>query len=138
MTRRRASNTMTRRRHPIQWQEEGHPIQWQEEGHPIQWREEGHPIQWQEEGHPIQWQEEGHPIQWQEEKGQKWQTMIYKTLHRKLKIEQHEPTKNRGELEYSGSVSRSYSISGTRCVTHVTNPLISHEWEKTVLWLRLT
>ena len=27
-------------------------------------------------------------IQWQKEKGQ---TMIYKTLHRKLRIEQHEP-----------------------------------------------
>ena len=27
-------------------------------------------------------------IQWPKEKGQ---TMIYKTLHRKLKIEQHEP-----------------------------------------------
>jgi hypothetical protein len=26
----------------------------------------------------------------------KWQTTIYKTLHRKLKVEQHGPTKNRG------------------------------------------
>jgi hypothetical protein len=26
----------------------------------------------------------------------KGQTTIYKTLHRKLKMEQHEPTKNRG------------------------------------------
>jgi hypothetical protein len=26
----------------------------------------------------------------------KWQTTIYKTLHRKQKMEQHEPTKNRG------------------------------------------
>jgi len=27
---------------------------------------------------------------------EKRQTMIYKTLHRKLKIEQHEPSKSRG------------------------------------------
>jgi len=32
--------------------------------------------------------EEGHTLQWPKEKGQ---TMIYKTLHRKQKIEQHEP-----------------------------------------------
>ena len=28
---------------------------------------------------------------WQKKKRMKWQTMIYKTLHGKLKIEQHEP-----------------------------------------------
>jgi hypothetical protein len=28
------------------------------------------------------------------------QTTIYKTLHRKLKIQQHEPDKNRDELRY--------------------------------------
>jgi len=32
--------------------------------------------------------EEGQTTQWPKGKGQ---TMIYKTLHRKLKIEQHEP-----------------------------------------------
>jgi len=30
-------------------------------------------------------------MQWPKEKGQKDKTMIYKTLHKKLKIEQHEP-----------------------------------------------
>jgi hypothetical protein len=29
-------------------------------------------------------------------KSTKGQTTIYKTLHKKLKMEQHEPTKNRG------------------------------------------
>ena len=42
--------------------------------------------------------EEGQTAQWPKEKGQ---TTIYKTLHRKLKIEQHERAKNRGELMYS-------------------------------------
>ena len=41
----------------------------------------------------------------------KWtkrQTLIYKTLHRKLEIEQHEPYKNTGgELRYSVRVSGS-------------------------------
>ena len=31
-------------------------------------------------------------MQWLKDKGQ---TTIYKTLHRKLKMEQHEPTKNK-------------------------------------------
>jgi len=49
--------------------------------------------------------------------------MIYKTLHRKLKIEQHNPNKNtRGR--------NSCSISGIRHATLVTNPVISHEWGK--------
>ena len=46
--------------------------------------------------------------------------MIYKTLHRKLKIEQH-------ELMCSGKISSSCSISGTRRATRVTNPMVSHE-----------
>jgi hypothetical protein len=33
----------------------------------------------------------GQTTQWAKEKGQKEQTTIYKTLHRKQKIEQHEP-----------------------------------------------
>ena len=40
--------------------------------------------------------------------------MMYKTLQRKLKIEQHECHKNRGDLECFGSVSNSYSTSATR------------------------
>jgi hypothetical protein len=41
--------------------------------------------------------EEGQTAQWPKEKGQ---TTIYKTLQRKLKIEQHERAKHRRELMY--------------------------------------
>ena len=37
----------------------------------------------------------------------KGQTTLYKTLHKKLKIEQHEPTNTGGKLRYSGRVSSS-------------------------------
>ena len=37
-------------------------------------------------------------------------TMIYKILHRKLKIEQHEPHWNRGELMCFGRVNSLYSL----------------------------
>jgi hypothetical protein len=47
----------------------------------------------------------------------KGQTTIYKTLHRKQKIEQRKPIKTWGELMCSGSVSSSCSTNGTRCVT---------------------
>jgi hypothetical protein len=49
----------------------------------------------------------------------KGQTMIWKTLHRKLKT-----INNQG---YYGRVSGSYSTIGTCHVTVVTNPVISHE-----------
>ena len=51
--------------------------------------------------------------------------MTYKALHRKLKIEQHKPTKSRGVN--SGKNNSSYSTSGTRRVTLVTNSVTSHE-----------
>ena len=41
--------------------------------------------------------------------------MIYKTLNRKQKIEQHEPHKKLCELTFSGKESRSYFTSGTDC-----------------------
>ena len=56
------------------------------------------------------------------------QTTIYKILHRKQKIEKHEPDKGRGELRCSGRVSKPCSTSDTRRVTLVTNSVISHEW----------
>ena len=47
--------------------------------------------------------------------------MIYKTLYRKLKIEQHKLNKKTdGELRCSGRVGSSYSTCGTRHVTLVT------------------
>jgi hypothetical protein len=39
----------------------------------------------------TQLKKKGQTTQWAKEKGQKEQTTIYKTLHRKQKIEQHEP-----------------------------------------------
>jgi len=57
------------------------------------------------------------------QKTTKGQTTIYKTLHRKLKS----PTKNRGEIGYSGRVSSSCSTCVTRHVVLVINPGISHE-----------
>jgi len=48
----------------------------------------------------------------------KRQTMIYKTLHSKLKPEEHERLlKTIGELRCSGSVRNSCSTSGIRHVT---------------------
>ena len=49
--------------------------------------------------------------------------MIYKTLHRKLKIEQQELTKDSVNLRCSGRVGSSSSTRGTRHVTLVTNPM---------------
>ena len=54
--------------------------------------------------------------------------MIYKIVHRKLKIEQHEPPlKTGGELRCSGMISSFCSNSDTRCVTIATNSEIRHE-----------
>ena len=48
-------------------------------------------------------------------KGKKTKTIIYKTLHRKLEIEQHKPhNKTRGELGCPGMKNTSYSTSGNR------------------------
>jgi hypothetical protein len=55
--------------------------------------------------------------QWSKEKGRKEQTMIYKTLHRKLKISNMNPTKNWGELSCSGRISSSCSMCDTCHVT---------------------
>ena len=71
--------------------------------------------------------EEGQTTQ-RQAKRTKGQTMIYKTLHRKLKIEQHKPTKTGGFLRCPLFVRESSpcSTSDTRRVTLVTNPVISH------------
>lgn len=51
---------------------------------------------------------------------------IHKIIHRKLKIEQHEPTKNRGELKCSGRVSSACSTCGPRRVSNASkNTMIS-------------
>jgi len=59
----------------------------------------------------------------------KWQTIIYKILHRKLKIERYELYKNR----WWTRILRKGSSSGSTCVTRVTlltNPVVCHEWGK--------
>jgi hypothetical protein len=50
----------------------------------------------------------------------------HKTKDRVTRI----PLKTGGELMWSGRESSSCSTSGTRRVTLVTNPVISHEWRK--------
>ena len=60
-------------------------------------------------------------------KRSKWQTMIYKTLHRKPKTEQHHKYPW-GELRYSGRVSRSCYINDTPRVTLVKIPVVCHQW----------
>jgi hypothetical protein len=50
----------------------------------------------------------------------------HKTKDRVTRI----PLKTGGQLRCSRRVSRSCSISGTRRVNPVTNPVISHEWGK--------
>ena len=65
-------------------------------------------------------------------KNTKGQTTIYKTLNRKLKIEQHE-LKTGGELVFSRRVISFYSTIGTRRVTLYTNMVINHKWGKVVL-----
>ena len=55
-----------------------------------------------------------------ERKRTKEQTTIYKTLHRKQKIEQH-------KLNNGGMVRSSCPTSRTRRVTLVANPVISYE-----------
>jgi hypothetical protein len=52
--------------------------------------------------------------------------MIYKALHSKLKIEQHDPAKIEGKLRY-GRVSSSCSTSDTRRFTLIAHPVIFHE-----------
>ena len=52
----------------------------------------------------------------------KGQTTIYKTLHRKQKIEQYESG--------SGCSGRVGSSCANSCTHLVTNPVISHEWTK--------
>jgi hypothetical protein len=56
-------------------------------------------------------------------KEKRTKTTIYKTKDRATRTS----LTTRGELSCSGRISSSWSTSGTRCVTLVTNPEISHE-----------
>jgi hypothetical protein len=68
-------------------------------------------------------------------------TMIYKTLHKTLKIEQHKPCtpfppkKNKtNELRCSGRVGSPSSTSATGGVILLKDPVISYRWWKGGLW----
>ena len=93
-------------------------IQWRKEGPTMQWRNEGPTIQWRKEGPTIQWRKEGPTIQWRNEKKDK---RTSKTLHRKLKVEQHEPQPLK-------------TTCGTRRVTLVINSVIRHACGKVYWW----
>ena len=57
----------------------------------------------------------------QKKKGQKYK-LIYKTPHKKLNIEQHEPHLKTGcEFRCTGRVNSSYSTCGTRLTNHTIN-----------------
>ena len=84
-------------------------------------------------GNPNPHTEEEQTTQWPKEKVQKNKNDLqnihfctYKTTDRVTR----NPLKTGGELRSSGRVSSSCSISDTRRVNLVTNPVISHEWGK--------
>jgi hypothetical protein len=59
----------------------------------------------------------------------KGQIMIYKALHRKQKIEQHDTLLNGGdELRLCGWLSSSWSTISIHCVTLVASSMISNYW----------
>ena len=67
-------------------------------------------------------------IQWMDSciPKEKEQTMNHKTIHRKLKTEQHEPYKKQ-EVNLGGKLIISFSTRCIPCVSLVTNLVISHE-----------
>lgn len=59
----------------------------------------------------------------------KAQKFIYKTLHRKLKIEQHKLCfKRAATVRCSGRGGNTCSKYGKHCVTLITYPVMNHEW----------
>ena len=71
--------------------------------------------------------EDDKTTQWPKEKGQKDEQRSIKHTYKTKDQVTRTPLKTRGELRCSGRVSSSCSISDTRCVNLVTNPVISHE-----------
>jgi hypothetical protein len=65
----------------------------------------------------------------QKKKGNQ-QTTIFKHYTYYTRSSSTNPTKIGGEIKCSGRISNSCSTCGTRRVTLVTNPVISHEWGK--------
>ena len=71
--------------------------------------------------------EEEQTTQWTKEKVQKDKQRSTKHTHKTKDRVTRTPLKTGGELWCSGRVSSFCSISGTRGVNLVTNPVISHE-----------
>jgi hypothetical protein len=63
-------------------------------------------------------------IQYLKTKMTKRQPMVHKTLHRKQRLSNNSPLNIEGELRSSGRVSSPCSISDTRRVDRVTNPVL--------------
>jgi len=74
--------------------------------------------------------EEEQTTQWPKEKVQKDKQWSTKHTHKTNDRVTRTPLKQMGELRCSGRVSTSWSTSGNRRVTLVTNPVISGEWGK--------
>ena len=66
------------------------------------------------------------------------QTMVHQTLHRKHDWAIQTLIKTRDALRYVRQLYSSCFIGGTRCVTHVNNPVMSHEWGINGIWPRQT
>ena len=71
--------------------------------------------------------EEEQTTQWPKEKVQKDKQRSTKHTYKTKDRVTRTPLKTEGELKCSGMVSSSCSISGTRHVNLVSNPVISHE-----------
>jgi hypothetical protein len=63
-------------------------------------------------------------------------TMIYKTLHRKLDMDEHKPYLNQGYTQVTKTISSSCSTSGISCVIVVNYPVIIPELQKDGIDLR--
>jgi len=72
--------------------------------------------------------EEEQTTQWSNEKVQKDKQRSTKHTYKTKDRVTRTPLKTGGELRCSERVSSSCSISGTRRVNLVTNPVLSHEW----------
>ena len=95
----------------------------------MQWPKEGQTTQWPKEGQTTQWPKEGQTTQWPKEKVQKDKQLSTKHTHKTKDRVTRTPLKT-GGTQVLRRVSSSYSTSGTRRITLVTNPVISQEWGK--------
>ena len=68
-------------------------------------------------------------MQWPKEKGQKFKQRSMHNIKQKPKEwSPRTPLKTGSELRFSGRIFRSCTTRGTRHISLVTNPVISHKW----------